>query len=62
VGTLASSNNKTDCQDISEILLKEALNTKTLNTLTLSKKGGYMTGMFYSVNLYYISQYDMVQM
>jgi hypothetical protein len=40
VGTLASSNNKTDCHDISEILLKGALNTKTLNTLTLSKKGG----------------------
>ena len=32
--TLVSSTNKTDCQDIAEILLKVALNTITL-TLTL---------------------------
>jgi hypothetical protein len=30
-GTLVSSTNKTDRQDITEILLKVALNTKTLN-------------------------------
>jgi len=30
-GTLVSSTNKTDCHDITEILLKVALNTTTLN-------------------------------
>jgi hypothetical protein len=30
LGTLVSSINTTDCQDISEVLLKVALNTKTL--------------------------------
>jgi len=31
LGTQVSSINKTDCQDITEILLKVALNTITLN-------------------------------
>jgi hypothetical protein len=55
VGTLASSNNKTDCHDISEILLKGALNTKTLNTLTLSKKGGYDWNVLFSEFILYIT-------
>jgi hypothetical protein len=36
LGTPVFSNNKTDCHDISEIVLKEALNTVTLLTRNIS--------------------------
>jgi hypothetical protein len=36
-GTLVSSTNKTDCHDITEILLKVVLNTMTLTLMTTYK-------------------------
>jgi len=36
-GTLVSSTNKTDCHDITEILLKVAFNTITLEIFKLSR-------------------------
>ena len=38
-GTLVSSTNKTDCHDITEILLKVALNTITLTLLFIFNSG-----------------------
>jgi len=36
-GTPVSSTNKTDCHDITEILLKVALNTTNLNQINFQK-------------------------
>ena len=44
-GTLVSSANKTDCNDITEILLKVALSTKTL-TLTIMAQPTELSNMF----------------
>jgi hypothetical protein len=42
-GTLVSSTNKTYCQDITELLLKMALNTITLNPLRYAQEKNLTT-------------------
>ena len=53
LGTPVSSNNKTDCHDIiTEILLKVALNTRTLNPWISNTSDGDWSGLC-CVWLYY---------
>ena len=49
-GTPVSSNNKTDCHDITAILLKVALNITILNRLVLQATK-FILGFFSSLNL-----------